>query len=379
MDRLGCYDNRTVFESEAGRSHLLHEILPDRLTLEPQARGGIREYRTSHRTLFREIRVVPALDTWNEEVRNLDVMPVEGPVADAEFAHAAFDAIKGALYRAWNPAKFHVVLHSGGWDSRIVSECICRLREEHGDDWLGRVLFVEANGEAGAFKLIMRAQGWDESQFVVYNEGAEPLEYHAASLEFAGAWRRLNGSACYPLNLWWYPVAWMQELGVVPADDAEIQCISGYAGDRFNQAFALEKLVWPWFLTDYYLALSSYPRKVECVFPFYDLRAIREIMAYSSAVQTDNFRILILKHAAPRAFFAAKHPRALARQMYAYISPSLLEQAASDYEASWYGREVQPGVEPVSYLGRNEWWAAWSAASFCEHLRDGGYSIEVAE
>ena len=100
-------------------------------------------------------------------------------------------AICDTLVELWEPGKTMVILHSSGYDSRILSGCIRKLQKERGDAWLGDVLFLCNRWEGKSFLEIMRLQGWKKSQYAVYDEGPDD-EHYRISLGFATHWYAVN-------------------------------------------------------------------------------------------------------------------------------------------------------------------------------------------
>ena len=56
------------------------------------------------------------------------------------------------IERDWDPDKFHLLFHSSGYDSRIFSSILMKLREKHGEGWIGKILFLCWEPEGALFE-----------------------------------------------------------------------------------------------------------------------------------------------------------------------------------------------------------------------------------
>lgn len=74
-------------------------------------------------------------------------------------------ALKEYIVSQWNPNEKHLMFHSSGFDSRIVSGILAELRVEKGKDWIGDIHFRCHQPEGAMFERIMKAEGWDTTQY----------------------------------------------------------------------------------------------------------------------------------------------------------------------------------------------------------------------
>lgn len=88
------------------------------------------------------------------------------------------DAIKGYIVKCWDPTKPKLFLHSSGYDSRIISGIITELREEKGDEWIGDIHFRCHQPEGKLFKKIMKAEGWKNHQFSLWEDVKENNDHY---------------------------------------------------------------------------------------------------------------------------------------------------------------------------------------------------------
>lgn len=115
-------------------------------------------------TGFGEVNVLPTCYAWNFcRLNRNEVVPdtLEGVCDHIIELHANY------FRRTWNPNDFHLILSSGGRDSRIVALILKKLRDEEGFD-LGEFKFLCQGLEAKCFIAGMRAMGWKHDQYEVY-------------------------------------------------------------------------------------------------------------------------------------------------------------------------------------------------------------------
>jgi hypothetical protein len=88
------------------------------------------------------------------------------------------EALKGYIVKCWDSNSPKLFLHSAGYDSRIVSGIITELREERGSDWIGDIHFRCHQPEGELFKQIMEAEGWDNSQYSLWEDMKENEDHY---------------------------------------------------------------------------------------------------------------------------------------------------------------------------------------------------------
>jgi len=121
-----------------------------------------------------------------------------------------------------------LVLHSSGYDSRILSSCLMELREAGYD--LGDIHFRCHGPEGPTFKQIMELQGWEPDEFSVFEH---PPEDHFDMCRWdrpgVGGWTR----ATAPMNFW---------RDIVPEDEEkDWNMIGGSGGGEASEYPAIGK------------------------------------------------------------------------------------------------------------------------------------------
>lgn len=353
-------------------SDKLHEVLPRTVTVNRAFDCGSFD-GTWRGDPFAEVATMPAVELFGPDDWHLCNTE---PSAEEWDVDAAVDdylaGIEVIIDAYWAPDKHHVVYHSSGWDSRILSSALARLRARNGDGWLGDVLFVSNKWEAEGFKAIMALLGFSDRAFV-WREHIPESDYFDACFDFAHAWRWLNAPCPIPVNLWHYLVQGAQVVGLLPSDE-RVQGVAGYWANELVDCFLHGGKYWldrmHWYPNT---AMASLPFPVEMVLPFAHKALLEQLPAYGlGRIGGKEFRKLLADRCMPDAVGIPNvglddrgHP----------ISDRLRQRALRDYQASWYGRHVRPHDEMPATTQFSNVWADWSLASLCEHLRREGYDV----
>jgi len=390
MDTKNFYQRGRYFECDGKRSKTFIDVLPSTLTLQPPQRL-LEVYGTGscYITPFKEVKVVPYDQVMPDSVR-LFLDEWKGIRAAARtwsaplltrprsYSEGLLNAVEQALIECWEPNKFHVVTHSSGYDTRLISVALKRLTEEMGEQWLGEVVFLEGDGEAEMSKKLLDIEGWGDHRFIKYNAAEQDVhEYHKRSIKFEDAWKRFESSVGFPLNVWWEPVEWAQEMGYVPADD-QIQCVSGFGSNEIAKGYnTFQGLGWysNWI---YHHPLSCFKTKGEWLYPYWSMTLWR-FMQIHRLWRYRNCGIAkhAIRHVAPETLQVQGASIADREPTVRLLSDRLVKQAADDYSKSWYGKNIEPHRRPMTNLmDYSPFWGAWCLASLCEHLRQAGYNIE---
>lgn len=349
-------------------SVLLYETISNRATLSKRFNCGLRQ-GSWRDTPFDEIENVPPQETIPAEVKNLAV-----DNRDLSDLSILFDAICHSIEQSWQPDKFHVVFHSSGWDSRIISAAVKKLVEKNGQDWLGNgLLFLANRWEAKeAYEIIVKRQGWPEDYFLAYDKGNDN-EHFANSLDFNTFWQTNSPPISIPGNLWWYlPQFAQDELGI-PDDDK----LQGYAGLFANESWRwlrqgglstwLEKYE-SWY---YYTTIAMHPQKIPTMgYPLADINVLRLIPAYRNYTG-DKLREAVAHYACPEArdiihYTLDDRNHGISRRLQAYC--------IGEYKSSWYGKRYKDWDCPAT-SEFNVGWCRYGLASLCEELIRRGVNV----
>lgn len=353
-------------------------LLPKKLTLR---RGFLaRRLKGSNdlSSLFREVETAPLGDVVTPELRQVFRAKPTVEWTKKGLVEKMKANLKAVVEREWSPDLFHVVMHSSGYDSRNLSWTIKTLAEEHGEEWLGPgVMFLCSRWEGAEFARIMQYEGWDPSEYRVAAPERPDGEYYARSLlDFEGAWERLGGTSVIPVNLYWWPVRWAQERGLIPD---RVQMFTGCwgntvteldVGGKGNRGF---KFVYKFF---YYSLLFQRPYKgVEYVHPYADHELAMTVA--TSKLQPGGWLRTALLRSMDEGLSKFRNTSSDGDKGRT-IAPWIMKRVVKDYVGSWYGRAVHPKARPTrNWTECQPFWSHWSAASLCEHLLASGHEIRI--
>lgn len=360
-----------VFESKCTgeRSRRYLDVLPRRLTLN---RGyDLRKGET----LFREVKVVPFPQTMNDREQKLAKVPPKSTprLTRAEFYDGYMAMLERAIEDLWAPDKFHLVLHSSGYDSRVFSLALKRVLARRGRRWLGQVLFACYGSEEPSFLKIMRQEEWREDEYVTLPDFTPCYEI---ALNFDTAWTWINVHCGAPGTLQENFIRVLRQRGQVPATE-NVQLWYGFWGNpvsslpgRHNNFI---KMARGQYVSDISLSIFD-TDDVNDIFGHYD------VIEYLIRANVDDGGF-VLHRDLPSHFDPAfgAIPRQNVWDDYPTVPPSVLARAVADYISSWYGRKVHPDKYRFVASRHRGWWGWWSRAALCEYLLKSGYEIEVGE
>lgn len=344
-------------------------------------------FQVSHfgQTFFKEVKVAPPkmtkkVKSFASGQHKISKMP-------------ALQAITQVIERDWNPDKFNVCLHSSGYDSRIISGILMKLREKHGWGWIGKILFLCNEPEGKIFKRIMKWEGWKPSQYHVYKEGVT-VDYREELLGFRNIWKWVNGYDL-PWNVSGCMVEDAKRRGVIP-ENAEIHALGGRYGNeieninrgKYNRLKVIKKNV----------KLGRFPNPLadKLVRGWY---YGRDISAICSAMPVNKFKLPYTDiDVAPHFTNRRNILRKISKELYAFprlvdkvinsppnwfgapkaLSKSLRKKIARDFNDSWYAKNRNPQKLALSpKLDRLRWWRNYVVASTCEHLQELGVKVRL--
>lgn len=364
------YTFRRIYRGPDAVRDNFYDVLPGELTLTPQKWYGDSQPVSKISTLFDEVQTHP----YKPSSITRDMVSAVGHPKYRKDIRAVYESFKRIVERKWDPAKFHVVAHSAGVDSRILSYCILELAEKHGDQWLGEILFVENGGESDGFRKIMRLEGWDQSQYLVYNEDAAPHDYNEYGLTFDMMVRKYNGACGFPINCFYDCYHDLHRQGIIP-DPTDIQFFGGFGQYIEN---GLKKMpMKTFFWEDYYLQMMLFNLFGEWVFPYWELDYVQTIANYEDCYNRRAGRICdqINREILPQGIANVRNPktRHVIAAGYRTISAAILKRIQDEYDSSWYGRRYPMKMTP--HIVYSNTWGAYNEAAICEHLINKGYKI----
>ena len=270
------------------------------------------------------------------------------PISDRRWKQNIYDKLKEIVFNQWDTTRFHVVAHSGGVDSRILSTIIKELAEQHGREWLGDVLFVENGGEGEIFKRIMQTLRWNKKQYLSYKYGQDPKEFHREGLNFENFYKKFNGPVSYPYNVFYDCYDELIKKGIIPEDFQGFAAFGCYIDLAFRGSMSLRQ----WFEWDYHYQMHSFRLKGKWIFPWWHYDYMREIAKYVQVRQLGRVRISDVIN--PWPTIPNVPYGEIIKKGYRHLGIKLFEDVMVDYFSSWYGQRFN--ADPDNEIRYCNWW-----------------------
>lgn len=349
-------------------------VLPKELTMDPTY-TCIPFYK-HHRTLFKEITIVPWKEFITPEMKKLFAVKIgHHPETKEQLFARMRKRLEQIILENWKHHSVHIHLHSSGRDSRLLSFLIKSLSRKYGNRWLGKMVFLCGNNECPCMREIMKYEGWKENRdFFIINAKRNPLEYYKDYfLDFKNAWKWINGVQAKPQNLLWYLPEVAQKQGILPEHyqtwstlwgNEVLDACSGSGGRELERSF--QKL--------YLSHMCSRPKPGDQIIePFTDI-LLAQAVIHSKIRLGRNLRLQFLGFVDKRL---AEFKRADMHGDLRTIADSTLKQMLQKYRESWYGRKVRTinGLPKTTQFHPH--WSYWTAASLCEYLLEHDYKIKI--
>jgi hypothetical protein len=318
----------------------------------------------------------PFLEVRTLHPREVDTFPCESlgrtPTSSLD---ELIEVVCQTIVEVWDPTKTHVVFHSSGYDSRVISGCLRKLRNERGDEWLGQVLFLSERWEAALFRQIMRAQGWQPEQYATHDD--MPLdEHYATSLDFATHWWQVNAPFPLPGRFWWFLVAWAQRRGLLPATEL-IQTFHGQAQRTWRYARRRDWAGWRAYRDSAYydIMVVEPPGGTRGASILAATPILTALAGYTGPHDGDKLRVKIADKLSSET---RGIPNPHLGQRGAPIAAHLLAQCERDFRGSVYARLTGTTWQAPAAATACREWALYGLASLCEHLHREGVELCTA-
>lgn len=347
----------------------ISEVIEKKVTVD------LQQILERHRgfTLFKEIQVVPF-----REFIAKDFIPQWIPAHNDRVSIKFLDRFIESVKNTWDSSKFHLIPHSMGYDSTILSKIIKMLYDDGSID--GDIFFVCFKPEDSVFLKIMENEGWDKSQYGVYNEKVSGRDYCREALQFSTAWQMYED--CWLWPVWYYQHAKLelQTNGKIPSDDRMIQAhCAGGVDELIN--FNNRKHAFSLLLSAlYYTPLTAYWHGILPVFDddilgdvFFKYKFQTFGNEYKRRVKG---RMLQMLDSNSTLYQLPNSLRGFQVE-YRRIPADLVQQMVRDYNNSWFGQKVAPDASKKAtdvFIG-DRWFACYSSAVIIEHLINEGIEV----
>ena len=383
---------RQAFVSGDQTSVDFYRVCPQVLTVDPK--HTVLAFHASHDgpTLFREVRRVSWRDRIQPELQELMDAPAGGKTESEEaLASRLLNALAYVVYNTWDPDKYHVIMHSSGYDSRLLSLIIKKLLGRFGEAWLGKMHFVGQEWETPGFLKAMHHEEWPESSYTAYQVDKDPHEYWEAAISL-DAWRGMNSPRGIPFCPLYTGIADLmrqKHFGDVRSSDMQMYSMlcapsdhgASSVDEHGNKANDVVGFFDWWFTTQ---AAHTWPPIRDLILPYTSL-------AFNHAVLSSEVR---WGRSLPRKVLTATDPvlgsfpnmfnplkdfNRCRREPHRFLSKRLMERAIDIYENTWYGQHVAPvaTLTPTTEMYYHKWWSRWTSAIICERLILRGRELRV--
>ena len=374
--------NRFFRNKKTGNfSNNLVDVLGKELTIRTNLGEDICSKK---KTVFKEIEVIPPLETLSEEYKELIKVKANCIFLTwPKFVERLYTLLIRAVEKEWSKEKTHLVYHSSGYDSRIMSMIIKELSKKHGIDWLGDILFVCKEPEGDTFEKIMDYQGWDRKQYRVYNKGVPKGDYYKLAFDYSFHWKQANGCSERPVNVKYVPLFDLQMQKILPSDN-NIQMWS----NQFAEILSGKHISFSEYYTKfYYTRFSRFWSAVPCevVDLYLDFDVVKFLIEATSDkwASRDLLREELMLLVDPNILkFKRWTWKDVYNSNFFTLSNELYNKALKDFETSWYFKNTNLNIKKTkSYMKKESfaWWAAWSMGSFSNYLSDNGYTLKVGD
>ena len=336
-------------------------------------------------SLFKEIEVISL--SIPEFMRSLFKKRVRVKTIKPEvLASTLVDRITSFMENNWNTSKAHIMPHSSGYDSRLISVILKKLTDKNGVDWLGDLYFISWDPEVKGFKDIMAHEQWPEKhQIIITGKG---LDFYKDAVKFDNVGRYcsdVNRFICYCFDYIIYKA--IEGLGV-----NDVQIISGLFSDeilRKEVSKARKDTIWNnlshfmvHFLHDIHFEWSMY----DTLLPFMSFDVIDTILDYDLP-KADDLKLMMIRSLdsalADLPNYRFEYFDIIRKEgihpFYRLSKPVVKEMEAS-FKNSWYFKNVKNVVFPELVNGLvNDgiWLKEYTKAAICEYILNRGCMINV--
>lgn len=370
---------RPIYTDGSRISPILRDLIGDSITINDAfikdrllIGGGDRRRRLrtfEHETPFDEIKIMPYEQAFKPHKEASCFISQNLAALDKK---AYLEAFEKVIDSNWNPSSFHLIYHSSGFDSRLISHFI---RKKYEND-PGRVLFVCWGSECETFEKIMRYEKWDRSQYATIPAETEKLLYR---FDFSDVWEHVNGASWnFSASMYHTALDFLRKSGRIPQDLSRLQIWVGIGSN--------EMIKWPGRL-DLNLKRSYYGWQMrmwgvigkDTIQPFMDIGPCKVL--YNSKNRKENVRRELVRMADPEL---ANFPRTATSKLFVPIEAR--KKAINDFKSSYYYKKIDGCSLPklikniLMYDGRHRsyhaFWRKWTLASLIEKLIRKGIEIK---
>jgi len=289
------------------------------------------------------------------------------------------DILEESIIHFWDSSKYNIVLHTSGYDSRVLSAILKKIYQERGDVWLGKIFFACWGPEGELFKDIFKYEGWEDDTLLLIDRTGDDY-YSFSNLNFQKISSVVNGVNSVMSNKMLY----IQDRVVNNISinkNIDKKNIVFWSAGFFNEIFEWfmprsrkqNRQIVDVFLEQAYGSLYSqmlgtleYP----IIYPLLTDEMFRFLTQSFSKYSENNIREDIVKKLDYKLFSDFKRmddrlttARLLDKKISKYIYDT--------YNNSWYCKKVKPRgiIKPPSKIYNNRLtWYNWTASSLLRYM-----------
>ncbi len=351
----------------------------------------LSQHSNDFKTPFFEIENVPYEKCFSQAYKDLLTLPNENK-AEVALKHSIdvqYTLLKDYIYSKWDNSKFNIIFHSSGYDSRILSLIIRELYEEHGKEWLGKMVFLCHDPEGGIFNHIMVNEGWGYSNSIV-NYDHECLGWRNREVfDFNKMWKFLNGPSDFPASPDAVFFDRLYKGNWFNTDKKDCRFWFGSFGNEVFNFFVLQNKVFKDFCDTFYY--SRYARFVSyfdvknIINPFLDPKRVEYLLSIkllNAPTDQNIFKQLIIDKSRLGSVLDSVPVFPPEKLKDSWCCPEMLfNKLVKDYEKSFFYKKVGDSGYRDRFFGlskeQNEWWSDCTLASLCDELIRRGVKIKL--
>ncbi len=272
------------------------------------------------------------------------------------------DGIYERLYNAWDTSKCYIVFHSSGFDSRVISHFIRKIYLERG----GNVKFICKPPECEAFEDIMRYEGWDQDQYLLYNRHDQET-----AEDFKNIWKQVNGVADYPWNGLYTTMEYLLNHFKLQRENTVI-ITGGFFNELFLSNCQIQEFIEKYYYSRYSKFLSAV--NIPVIYPILNEKTLIEM--FGSRIEGDPTvnRKTLCKHLDPKLYAFPRVPDGVTLQQRKVDKNKIVDL----YKESYYHKNINSNVikDSTETMHKNpQWWSSYTLASLIDHLKNTGIKI----
>lgn len=273
-------------------------------------------------------------------------------ISAKELAERSIKTIEQHIRAMWRPEARHLIMHSSGYDTRLVTGVLRKLHKELGDEWLGDVRFACFQPEIETAKVVFDHVGWPQEMWAPIDPDANGEDYYADCLDFRTCGKNLAEAE----RFWGGPLLIQLRL----ADYLDYPDCQGLTALFSDETLKWNRLGWgdvAWFMACYFFdnpGIMPGRPDIDFIKPFVGDEWLELLTTYHVPIKMDDFKRLMIAQIDPAL---AELPNfrfqigAIRKENGGHINQQKIgaEFAARmerDYADSWYAKSIGPG-----YLG----------------------------